>query len=313
MVMKVLHLNGSEVARAPGGPRKFSSTDLVLTRPVGVGAALAGPDVVTVQKALNDVTPALGGPVEKLVPDGKVGRLTIAAIERFQLHHFGFKDGRVDLFGKTHPKLSSSRPSKLAFVDAAKGNLALALNTVRAAGAKLLLAQSELLTGGGLLGRRNLDLADRHFDVLKSTNPREAIERLKHVYDRMLSVFARPGGLWGFNAFDADPFTEDAGAFTFWGGFDRQGQFSGWQRLDAIYICEFYRTANPDYRIFSIVHELAHFVGPGTGNLIDDHGFGRSVSPVVKNLPPALKQRNAQSFANFAFEAQTGREGQGLP
>ena len=45
----------------------------------------------------------------------------------------------------------------------------------------------ELLTGGGLLGRRNLELADRHFDVLKSTNPREAIERLKHVYDRMLS------------------------------------------------------------------------------------------------------------------------------
>lgn len=313
MTMKVFRLNGSETARAPGGARAFSPTDLVLRQPVGVGAALSGPDVVTVQNALNDVSAEFGGPLEKLVPDGKVGRLTIAAIERFQLHNFGFKDGRIDVFGKTHAKLSSSRPVKQAFVRAAKGNLTTALDTVRAAETKLLQAQTELLTGGGLLGRRSLELADRHFDVLKSPVPSQAIENVKGVYRRMLAVFARPGGLWGFNAFDADPFTEPgAAAFTFWGGFDRPGQFGGWQRLDAIYICEAYLNSPQDFKVFAIVHELAHFVGPPTGSLIDDHAFGRSTSAAVKNLPPGLKQHNAQSFANFAFEAQTGREGQGL-
>ncbi|MPY90195.1 MAG: hypothetical protein GEU99_20005 [Luteitalea sp.] len=235
MTAKVLRLSGSCIPHAPGGSRAFSPTDLVLTRPVGRGGVQSGPDVSTVQRALNEVPPELGGPVEKLNPDGLVGHFTLGAIEKFQLHHFAFKDGRVDVFGKTHAKLSSMRPAKRAFVSAAKANLNEAQRTIRAAGAKLLQAQTELLTGGGLLGRRNLDLVDLHFGVLKSPNPREAIDRLKGVYDRMLAVFARPGGLWGVNAFDADPFTEpDAGAFTFWGGFDRPGQFAGWQRLDAI-------------------------------------------------------------------------------
>jgi len=313
MPMKVFHLNGSEAPKAPGGPRQFSQTDLLLRQAVGAGATLTGPDVVAVQKALNETTPALGGPVEKLVPDGKAGRLTINAIENFQRHHFGFKDGRVDLFGKTHAKLSSSRPAKLAFVNAAKEQLSLALDAIRAAEAKLLLAQTELLTGNGLSGNRNLNLVDRHFDVMKSENARVVIEQLKRIYDRMLAVFARPGGLWGVNAFEADPFTENAGAFTFWGGFDRPGQFGGWQRLDAIYICESYQSSHPDYKIFALVHELAHFVGPASGNLIDDHAFGRSVSPAMKQLLPVLKQRNAQSFANFAFEAKTGREAMNLP
>jgi hypothetical protein len=305
---KALRRSGSCTAHAPGGARAFSPTDLVLKRPVGRGAAVAGPDVVTIQKALNEVTPEFGGPVVKLEPDGKVGPLTLAAIEKFQQHHFGFKDGRVDVFGKTHAKLSSMRPAKRAFVAAAKTNLNEALLTIRAADTKLLQAQTELLTGGGLLGRRNLSLVDLHFDVTKSPNPRAAIDELKRVYGRMLAVFTRPGGLWGFNAFDADPFTEpDAGAFTFWGGFDRAGQFAGWQRLDAIYVCEAYLGQSADFKVFAIVHELAHFVGPAAGNLIDDHAMGRSSDTAVKSLPAALKQRNAQSFANFAFEAKNGR------
>ena len=309
MTAKVFRVDGSEVPRAPGQRRAFSLTDLVLKQAVGRGGVQVGSDVLAIQNALNDIPPELGGPVTKLDPDGRVGKLTIEAIEKFQTQHFGFKDGRVDVFGKTHAKLSSSRPAKRAFVSAAKGNLNPALLTVRAAGAKLLLAQTDLLTGGGLLGRRNLDLVDRHFDVSRTRDPNAAIETLKRVYDRMLAVFARPGGLWGINAFDADPFTEPgAGAFTFWGGFDRPGQFAGWQRLDAIYICEAYLSQSPAFKVFAIVHELAHFVGPATGNLIDDHAFGRSTDAIVKRLSPALKQRNAQTFANFAFEAQNGRE-----
>lgn len=308
MASKARLSSGSCAAHEPGGPRAFSPTDLVLTRPVGRGAAVSGPDVLTVQKALNEIPPELGGPVEKLDPDGKVGRFTLAAIEKFQQQHFGFKDGRIDLFGKTHAKLSSMRPAKLAFVNAAKGNLAEALLTIRAAVAKLLLAQTEVLTGGGLLGPRNIEMVNLHFDVLKSPSPLDAIDGLKAVYDRMLSVFARPGGLWGVSAFDADPFTEpDAVAFTSLGGFDHQGQFIGWMRIDAIYICEVYLTTFADDKIVTLVHELAHFVGPSAGNVITDHADGLTDSAAMKALPPARKQRTAQSFANFAFHAKNGR------
>lgn len=64
MPMKVFHLNGLEAPKAPGGPRQFSQTDLLLRQAVGAGATPTGPDVVAVQKALNETTPALGGPVK---------------------------------------------------------------------------------------------------------------------------------------------------------------------------------------------------------------------------------------------------------
>jgi peptidoglycan hydrolase-like protein with peptidoglycan-binding domain len=65
-------------------------------------------DVVTVQKLLNRTRPTQGGPSPLLDVDGLAGPKTIAAIQKFQLHHFGFKgaDGRVDPKGPTIRKLN---------------------------------------------------------------------------------------------------------------------------------------------------------------------------------------------------------------
>src|SRR5262245_3762706 len=65
-------------------------------------------DVVKVQQLLNNVPIGKGGPVAKLDVDSFCGPRTIDAIQKFQLHHFGWKgaDGRVDPDGPTLAKLN---------------------------------------------------------------------------------------------------------------------------------------------------------------------------------------------------------------
>ena len=65
-------------------------------------------DTKTVQELLNQVPVTSGGPQPLLVVDGKCGPKSIAAIQKFQLHHFGWKgaDGRVDPNGPTLAKLN---------------------------------------------------------------------------------------------------------------------------------------------------------------------------------------------------------------
>jgi hypothetical protein len=65
-------------------------------------------DVIAVQQMLNQVPPAHGGPIPKLVVDGICGPQTIDRIQKFQIAHFGWSgaDGRVDPNGPTHTKLN---------------------------------------------------------------------------------------------------------------------------------------------------------------------------------------------------------------
>lgn len=65
-------------------------------------------DVVTVQELLNQVPPSEGGPQPTLVVDGLCGEKTRGAIQKFQLHHFGWSgaDGRVQPGRQTLAKLN---------------------------------------------------------------------------------------------------------------------------------------------------------------------------------------------------------------
>src|SRR6266850_3460843 len=68
-----------------------------------------GPDdVITVQQLLNKPPAAKGGSIPPLDFDGLCGPKTIDAIQKFQLHHFGWSgaDGRVDPAGPTLQKLN---------------------------------------------------------------------------------------------------------------------------------------------------------------------------------------------------------------
>jgi len=77
----------------------YSPADGVITASVGRKGLNKAKDVELVQRLLNQ-----NG--AKLEPDGACGSKTIAAIEKFQMKNLGFKDGRVDLNGKTWSALN---------------------------------------------------------------------------------------------------------------------------------------------------------------------------------------------------------------
>jgi peptidoglycan hydrolase-like protein with peptidoglycan-binding domain len=76
---------------------------------VGLGGKNKTNDVMAIQTALNEVSPANGGPAVPLVVDGIVGQKTVGAIAGFQKKHLGWSDGRVDPNGPTLAKLNAIR------------------------------------------------------------------------------------------------------------------------------------------------------------------------------------------------------------
>lgn len=80
---------------------------LAISKSVGMGGINVPVDVFAVQVNLNRIPQAKGGPLAILGTDSKVGPNTIGAISRFQKHHFGWSDGRIDPGKKTHQKLQT--------------------------------------------------------------------------------------------------------------------------------------------------------------------------------------------------------------
>ena len=290
----------------PGLPGP-TNDDVAIHAAVGRGGQTKGPDVLRIQRALNLVPGQLGGPSPTLPENSVAGQETIAAIEAFQRLHFFSSDGRIDVRGRTHLKISSLQPLKIRRMQSAEKFLRGALFRITAAQAALLAASAELLTGGGIVGRRNLDLVDKHFNVTKSKTPSTVLGRLCSTYGLMLTFFARPGGLWGWQAFEAEPFTTKNLGYTYSGGYYQGGRYQGGQRLDSIYLSSAWdnlpQSNDATQQLGTIIHELAHFVGPISPDAIIDYAYGSVTDPKMKALTPYQKQHNAETYMNFALDA----------
>ena len=82
----------------------LTSEDVITDRPISgpVGAGHGKPDDIRmVQRFLNALLPAEGGPDLVLAEDGICGPKTQAAINKYQKFAVGFVDGRIDPQGKT--------------------------------------------------------------------------------------------------------------------------------------------------------------------------------------------------------------------
>ena len=286
-----------------------SVEDLYISGSVGVGGRNVERDIIRVQNVVNRIPESLGGAGMSLNESGRADAATIAAIKKFQRFHFGSEDGRVDAGGRTQAKLSSLLPAKIERLKATQPYLSQARDCILAAQTKVLIAATELRTGGGGIGgTRNLDLIDKHFEVRKSSDPSGVLSHIKNIYTTMLAVFQRPGGLLGWSAFEGEPFSDpNLYAFTLYGGYRLAGRYDAWARLDTIYLSKGLDGAGADQRIATIVHELAHFVGPEYGDLITDYGYGWLDDPKISRLTPYQKQHNADCFSNLAFDAKFGR------
>ncbi len=311
----------------------YSSGNITITASVGIKGINKVMDVRTIQQALNDVPLNQGRVIPLLKTDGICGPKTKDVIQKFQVKHFGWKfaDGRVDPLKRTIAKLNQLIPgSGYTIGTGSKENrlprvLAMlneSLSAVRAARTNLLSAASvvnspdapspiSVFSRSALMKKVNDHFnADEHPAAQRSG----VIQQLLKIYDRMLQVFARSGGIWGSAIFEIDPLNKlfDL-AYTFGGGFSRGGETSVFKgvslRMDSIYLCDLLDRQQNDRFVLTIIHELAHFCGGITGSAehIRDHAYGWYDFPKMKHL--SLRQRlfNASSYANFAFDAKYSR------
>lgn len=287
---------------------------------VGSGGMNRAEDVRRIQEALNRVPPDKGGPVPPLVVDGICGPKTAAAIWRFQKAQGVPADGRVDpgnvTLAKLNTVLGATRPAGSDLRVKVVGYLAQALETVRAAQFNVTAAMPFLpetrgaggATGGGTPLEGSSALLEKHFLISQQASPQGTAGQILRIYDRMRQCFERPGGLWGPAIFDDDPFPPVQGkktlAYAYAGGYDRGGKRDGVLREDAIYLCKRLDTKVPDQIVMTIVHELAHFVGPTVLGIVDDHAYGWVDGLRMRTLPAAWRPYNAECYNNFAFDAK---------
>ncbi len=314
----------ARLKQAPAGSAAaIANMDLHITKPVGKNGERNGNNVLAVQKALNRVPPDLGGPAIKLVEDGIVGPKTQGAIDSFQRLHFGSDkaDGTIDVRNRTQAKISSLQPTKLARMAKAETHLEAAKRCIRAAEAKIAMAFAENVGAPPVAGA--LALVDKHFAIKKSANQNYVLSFIQSVFRDMAGVFARTGmfGNTGFSMyFEAEPFTNpDLFAFTWYSGYREMGVYGGvqddngldqaWFRHDTIYLSAFYDATTDDDRVQTIVHELAHFVGPEStsSDRVTDNAYGDFDRPAMVALDTDKRIHNAECYGNFAFDAQFNR------
>ncbi|HZO54613.1 MAG TPA: hypothetical protein VFB63_18005 [Bryobacteraceae bacterium] len=332
---------GSEEPPTPPGPTPGGA--ITIKFPVGIKGKNDTLDVLTIQSALIQVGPANGGATPDLAMDGICGPKTIAAIQKFQLKHFGWKgcDGLIEPGKQTIAKINEilGRGGAIPILGGGPGGAAkqasapggpiapptqlqmgieLALKWVLAAQVNVTTAIPYINTkdtpGGFTVFSREFHMRrlNKHFQIDKTHAKTQNAHFVLKTFDRMRQVFERPGGLWGEAAFETDPLNDNTVyAYTWWGGFFKGGQHRIEKkkkiRLDSIFLSPPFNPLVQERKAFTIIHELAHFVGHP--QLIDDHAYNFQGNMKRMNaLPPFLRLLNAESYANFAYEVANGKD-----
>ncbi|MDA1013685.1 MAG: peptidoglycan-binding protein [Planctomycetota bacterium] len=171
---------------------------------------------------------------------------------------------------------------------------------------------------------RDFVLVDKYFDIIRLPKPRQlgAIQFVRRVFQNMrmcIGHFSQMT-LIGTGYFQYDPTKQNPKdqhlAFTYFGGFTRVDSRTkrppvnarNGLRMDAIYMATKVLGAYTlEVITNTIVHELAHFVGPeNRGDGIRDHSYRHK--PSFFKLPHFQRLRTADYYNEFAGEAKLGRE-----
>jgi hypothetical protein len=280
-------------------------------------------DVRKIQEALNRVPPDKGGPVPPLVVDGLCGPKTTAAIWKFQKAQGLPADGRIDpghaTLAKLNTVLGAARPPASPQRAKVIGHLARVGSCIRTA-RKYIDTVKRFLPetrppGGSPAGGDPLEgstaLLEKHFLISQQASPRGTAEQIESIYQRMCQCFERPGGLWGPAIFDDWPFPDVKGSravgSAYPGGYAQAGKLDGSLRQDTIYLRKRLDLLPSDQVVITIIHELAHFVGPTVLGRIDDYSNGWVDGARMRTLQAAWRPYNAECYANLAFDAEYHR------
>jgi len=298
---------------------------LTISDSVGLNGRNIYSDVISIQRALNMIVSSDGGAIPSLTVDGVCGPLTRGAIQKFQVRHFGWSqaDSLVEPGKQTIAKINEllakviQKPPGMADLIRAWGltpeqvvpdidaSFHMARGWVQAARAALPMS-----TGARLL--QKYFLLDQH------PNQPGIYGRVSSVFELMHQFFARPGGLWGAQAFQPEPVLSHPGDMIAWchsGGFFLGGQvvrakhqITGevfQMRLDSIFVTFRFILMSREQRAYTIVHELAHFVGRSP-DIVDNGAYFHKGT--AQALPAAVRPARADFYSMFAFEAATGQD-----
>lgn len=286
-------------------------------------------DVRQIQRALNAFGPLDGGPVPKLVVDGKCGPLTQKAIthlqRKYQLFPKGANapDGIVDVEGGTIDRLRAGPPAEPSAIPVIITLLPRVLQIIAAARATLALAAAHAalpttpahLRGLDFAGGAALAKVHRTFRNEKSKTIAADIRFIDDIFDKSAQALGLTPDGWLFAEDEPPGGEEGTMAYTTGGGF----WFAKKRRIGpeqlvtlhngmelyggVVYYCPRFRLLSPEGMAYAIVHELAHFVGPETQPIIDDHAYFHRQRAKYDKLNAFQALHNGDSYAQFAFDA----------
>jgi hypothetical protein len=269
-------------------------------------------DVRTVQQARNRFTPLDGGPVEPLKVDGIFGPKTKAAIYHFQ-QKWGIKppgwkvpDNIVDPEGKTIKRLRAGGGTIPNLPAEFADRIPRVLQIVSAARAAVLSAKtSYTLPSGSLFGKAALERADRHFRVTKTKDPLRRLEEIDSIFLNMQTAIGYvPMGI--ILAADEPPrIASGVIMFAYDNGYWRREAdqvSSDGLHYGSIYLCPKSRELNQESFAYAMIHEMGHYV-PQIGLEITDNSYYHKDPQKYARLDPEKAYRNADCYAQFAFDA----------
>ena len=316
--MPLLATTGDECIRCQLSAGKSAVASPKIKRSVGAGGVNQREDVLALQKLLNSIEPANGGPIELLGEDGFVGPKTIAAIKRFQQQHHTGSDSRVDPDGPTLKKINE-QPKKTRIEDAAVARMA---RSAKAMPALIAMARQGELTcdqamiairGGSKATSRSFRLADLYFKFDQQADGQivDKLTFIRTTFVRVKGVLTSPpspitgGDPFGVNVFTNDPLGHGFKAYV---PTDITNDPKRREHPDVhpgrVYLCVGIDTVVDDLFAHILMHEMFHFVDEETqARVIGDHGYG----PKAMRLPHQLRMHNSDNFALFASHLQLGR------
>lgn len=280
------------------------------------------PDVRLVQSLLNKITFNKGGPEAPLKTDGICGKLTIAAIYRFQLVEMKtkFPDSIVDKEGRTIYRLNemtapatetndSLRALYRSHIAEAQSMIAAGLRIVQFALARTAMPNPLFDDSKGK------ELLNYHFKQDKAADARLHLVNIDRVLRDMHAITAyepkgpnqKPG--FGFLESGLDPELKKVPfAFAYTDGARKSGKTNkNGMRVDYLYLTRRALSLRGPAIGYVITHELAHFVGNAiTGIRIADPAYLHRQKAAYEALRPDQCLANADSYAQFCHEARFG-------
>ena len=305
-------------------------TTQTIAASVGSGGVNRRDDVLTIQRLLNGVSPADGGPSPLLIEDGLDGPRTNAAILKFQSgqHVHGrtgadVRDDRIDPNGPTLRRLNevSNPGTRTAALEAAGADrlarVARLFPALRAAAQQGLRAVESAmdyvqLGPDSLFGRsrepdyRRADLYF-HFAGQSSEQTLSELSFIRTTLRRLVDVLNGPPP-FGLAIFDNDPTRKhpDWIAYSPMQSFDERrtdGTTSG-----RVYLCDAADQITSDDKLTHILtHELFHFVDDESQarRIVDAaHGYREG----ALRLTHQQRMHNADNYALFVTHTAIGRE-----